>query len=382
MLTDSFLNTLTSFRQELHRFPEVSNQEVRTANRVVELAKSFHPDEIIENVGGHGVLVIFKGKDNGKTIAFRAELDALPIQEEQHSNVEYTSKKKGVAHLCGHDGHMTMVLSLLEELSTHPIRKGKVVLLFQPAEETGEGAARMIEDPRFQGLSIDAIYGLHNIPGIELGKVLIRNEHFAAASKGLVIHFKGKTAHAAEPENGVNPAFAIAELVNQIRFLKESFRSKDMAIATIVQVLVGEANFGISPADGVIMLTLRSFLDEDMEKLTANIHHKVSELAQKDKLFTTITETEVFPATVNHKEQTQLIQSAAAMNQIPFEELKHPFAWSEDFGHFLNSTHGAMFGIGSGLHQPALHHSNFDFPDELIPVGNRIYSSIIQQTNR
>lgn len=382
MLTDSFLNTLTSFRQELHRFPEVSNQEERTANRVVELAKSFHPDEIIENVGGHGVLVIFKGKENGRTIAFRAELDALPIQEEQHSNVEYTSKKKGVAHLCGHDGHMTMVLSLLEELSTHPIRKGKVVLLFQPAEETGEGAARMIENPRFQGLSIDAIYGLHNIPGIELGKVLIGNEHFAAASKGLVIHFKGKTAHAAEPENGINPVFAIAELVNQIRFLKESFRSKDMAIATIVQVMVGEANFGISPADGVIMLTLRSFLDEDMDALTANIQTKVTQLAQSEQLEFIIEETEVFPATINHEIHSRLIRSAAEKHQISTEELVEPFRWSEDFGHFLNDTKGAMFGLGSGKNQPALHHSNFDFPDELIPIGNRIYSTIIQLTNR
>jgi len=382
MLTDSFLNTLTSFRQELHRFPEVSNQEERTANRVVELAKSFHPDEIIENVGGYGVLVIFKGKDNGKTIAFRAELDALPIHEEQHSNVEYISKKKGVAHLCGHDGHMTMVLSLLEELSTHPIRKGKVVLLFQPAEETGEGAARMIEDRRFKGLSIDAIYGLHNIPGIELGKVLIRNEHFAAASKGLVIHFKGKTAHAAEPENGVNPAFAIAELVGYIRRLNENFESKDFAITTIVHLKVGKVTFGISPADGVLMLTLRSFLNEDMNALTANIQTKVTQLAQSEQLEFIIEETEVFPATINHEIHSRLIRSAAEKHQISTEELVEPFRWSEDFGHFLNDTNGAMFGLGSGKNQPALHHSNFDFPDELIPIGNRIYSTIIQLTNR
>ena len=277
---------------------------------------------------------------------------------------------------------MTMVLSLLEELSTHPIQKGKVVLLFQPAEETGEGAARMIEDRRFKGLSIDAIYGLHNIPGIELGKVLIRNEHFAAASKGLVIHFKGKTAHAAEPQNGVNPAFAIAELVGYIHRLNENFESKDFAIATIVHLKVGKVTFGISPADGVLMLTLRSFLNEDMDALTANIQTKVTQLAQSEQLEFIIEETEVFPATINHEIHSRLIRSAAEKHQISTEELVEPFRWSEDFGHFLNDTKGAMFGLGSGKNQPALHHSNFDFPDELIPIGNRIYSTIIQLTNR
>jgi len=382
MLTESFLQSLHSFRQLLHRFPEVSNNEQETANRVVQFIEKYEPDELHKDVGVKGILAVFNGKEPGKTIAFRAELDALPILEKPKGELGYASQNEGVAHLCGHDGHMTMVLSLLEELSSNPIQKGKVVLLFQPAEETGEGAARMLKDSRFQDLTIDAIYALHNVPGKALGKVLTRESHFAAASKGVIIKLKGKTAHAAEPQNGINPAVAISKLVQYIANLKQNFKSKDYAIVTIVHVKVGEAAFGISPSDGVLMLTLRSYLNDDMEALTVSIQEKVKQLATEEQLQFSIEETEAFPATVNHKENSAIIAQAATQNQLEMNELSQPFSWSEDFGHFLNNTKGAMFGLGSGLNQPALHHSDFDFPDELISIGNKIYSSIIQQTNR
>jgi amidohydrolase len=381
-LSDSFLEELISFRHQLHQFPEISNQEEETANRVVQFVQQFQPDKIHENVGGHGVLVVFNGKETGQTTAFRAELDALPILEEPTDILVYKSKIEENGHLCGHDGHMTMVLSLLEELSANPIKSGKVVLLFQPAEETGEGAARMIADKRYQELSIDAIFALHNVPRYEMGKVLTRQSHFAAASKGMIIKLKGKTAHAAEPQNGINPAVAISKLVEYISGLKQNFKSKDFAIVTIVHLKVGEVAFGISPADGLVMLTLRSYLNEDMEALTTNIQNKVEQLAKVEQLQLSIEETEVFPATVNHSENTVMVEKAAKEHEIETEELSQPFSWSEDFGHFLNNTKGAMFGLGSGKNQPALHHSNYNFPDELISVGNRIYSSIIQQINR
>tara|TARA_R110002049_G_scaffold256629_3_gene432088 strand:+ start:3152 stop:4303 length:1152 start_codon:yes stop_codon:yes gene_type:complete len=376
-LSDHFFQKLIKFRQELHQHPEVSNLEKETAQRVIDFVTPFHPDELVTEVGGHGVLVNFKGKNDGETTAIRAELDALPILEANH-HLDYRSKVEGNAHLCGHDGHMAMVLSLVEFLSNNRPKYGHVILLFQPSEETGEGAARMLNDKKFLHYSPDEIIGLHNIPEEPMGKVLISNSHFAAASKGLKLYFTGSTSHAAEPQKGKNPAFAIAELIQFIQTLKVSSETSTYAIATIVHVKVGEVAFGISPADGVIMLTLRSFEDAALEELEKKITSFSKKLADSYQLEIRQEETEVFPATNNHKEQTEKLTQVVDQLGLERTIINQPFKWSEDFGHFLKKTKGTFFGLGSGIHQPVLHHKEFNFPDELIPIGYSIYKNYIQ----
>ncbi len=372
-----FLKKLIDFRHQLHQYPEVSLNEKNTAKTIIEFVKSYKPDEVIENIGGNGFVIIFKGKTTGQNTAIRAEIDALPIQEKGNKN--YCSKIKGVAHLCGHDGHTVNVLSLLDFLSKNKPHKGNVILLFQPAEEIGAGAAEMLQDDQLKKLDIHSIFGLHNVPKYEMGKVLFREQHFCAASKGIKLFFEGKTAHAAEPQNGISPAKAIAELIIQLSDLQDKIKLKSFGIGTIVHAKIGEEAFGISPSKGALMLTIRSYINEDLALMTQHILNAAQQKAKEYNLVFTTVETEVFPATVNHQDGINLLKKSIERNQLQSEELKEPFKWSEDFGHFLNNYNGAFFGLGSGVNQPNLHHEDYDYPDELIPIAHQLFQSIIQQ---
>ena len=375
----TFLDRLIDFRHQLHQQPEVALNEKETSNRIKEFAKEFDADELVENIGGYGFAIIFKGKEKGKNTAIRAEMDALPIQEK--ANKSYTSKNKGVAHLCGHDGHIVNVLSLLDFLSKNKVEKGNVILLFQAAEEIGEGAAAMIEDAKLKELKIDFIFGLHNVPQFEMGKVLLKDQHFCAASKGIKLFFEGKTAHAAEPQNGISPALAISELIIQLSDIQNGINLNEFGIGTIVHSKIGEEAFGISPSKGVLMMTLRSYLNEDVLKMQKRISQLCQEKANKYQLQFEMEETEVFPATINHPEGMEILKKAIDNSSLNYAYLNEPFKWSEDFGHFLNNYNGAFFGLGSGIHQANLHHENFDYPDDLIPIAHKIFQSIIHQIN-
>lgn len=192
---------LIELRKELHKYPELSGKESQTAKRIIEFAKRFNPDEIISKVGGEGVLVIFEGEQKGKTILIRCDLDALPIDEE--NAFEHKSVYENISHKCGHDGHMSIVSGLIPILSENKIKKGKVVLLFQPAEETGQGASLVLSDAKFTKLKPDFAFALHNLPGFKKNQIIIKKDVFASASKGLIIRLKGKTSHAGEPERGI-----------------------------------------------------------------------------------------------------------------------------------------------------------------------------------
>ncbi|WP_197678594.1 M20/M25/M40 family metallo-hydrolase [Maribacter dokdonensis] len=166
------IDTLVLLRKQLHENPELSGKEHETANRIVEFVKSFIPTQIIEGVGGTGVGVVYQFAESGPTVVIRCELDALPIVEENTFN--YRSKNSGVSHKCGHDGHMTIVAGLAPWLKEATFKRGKVVLLFQPAEETGKGAANVIEDSRFKNLTIDYVFALHNLPGSKKHSITVR----------------------------------------------------------------------------------------------------------------------------------------------------------------------------------------------------------------
>ena len=208
---------LTALRHELHRHPEISGQEQETAARIVQRLQGYTPDQILTGLGGHGVAALFDSGNAGPTVAIRCELDALPIQEV--SDAHPVSQVPGKGHLCGHDGHMVMVLGVGEALQEQPPQSGRVLLIFQPAEETGQGAAALRADPRFETLSPDYVLSLHNLPGLELGSVEICTESANCASRGMRIRLWGKTSHAAAPQDGRSPAAAMAELMPQLASL-------------------------------------------------------------------------------------------------------------------------------------------------------------------
>ncbi|PKP14278.1 MAG: amidohydrolase, partial [Bacteroidetes bacterium HGW-Bacteroidetes-23] len=190
------LESLIRFRKELHKNPELSGKEIETAKRIVSFLEQYPPDEMQTNVGGTGIIAVYKGVEEGKSILFRSELDALPIKET--NSFEHISIKNNVSHKCGHDGHTAILCGLASELHHQRPEKGNVILLFQPAEENGSGAEKVANDDNFKNYKPDFVFALHNLPGFDKNQIVVKDDTFSCAVKSIIIRLKGKIAHAAE----------------------------------------------------------------------------------------------------------------------------------------------------------------------------------------
>lgn len=370
---------LVKIRHIFHQNPELANHEIETSKRITHFMGQFRPDKIID-VSNTGKLFVFDSQQEGPTTVFRADMDALPIPEE--NMLDYTSLNHGVAHLCGHDGHMTILLGLAQEISKNRPQKGKVVLLFQPAEESEQGARDVVNSTPFKALKPDFIFGLHNIPKAPLHQILVKNGGFAAASKGMTLKLYGKSSHAAEPEKGRSPADAIAMIIQKLHLLRDNkMLFSDVVLLTIINIKLGEIAFGTSPGYAEIRITLRSFENEDMEILTKEAEKIVTEIAQQEQLEMNIEYSEIFPATLNDEGCLNFIKQSAKINQFDMKELETPFKWSEDFGYYSETYKTGFFGLGSGTEQAALHNPDFDFPDQIIETGIKMFYQIYKSIN-
>jgi len=367
---------LIKIRQTLHQHPEISGQEKKTSEFIINLLTQLHPDKIIKNIGGHGLAAIFDSKKAGPTIAIRGDIDALPIPE--INTFSYKSLHTNVSHKCGHDGHTTIVLGLAKLLSEHPVKKGKVILVFQAEEETGDGAEKFVNDLKFKNFKIDYTFALHNLPGFPLHSIIVKNGTFASASKGLKIKLQGKTSHAAHPENGLTPANAIAELINSYHQLNyNSSYFKQLTFLTIIHIRLGEIAFGTTPGYAEFMATLRSYSNDDIDLLSKKCISYLDEIAKKEKLEYEYEWCEIFPAVINNIACVDKIREIARSRNYNIVELEEPFRWSEDYAHFTNKFEGALFGIGSGTNHPQLHNPDYDFPDEILETGINMFWGII-----
>lgn len=374
-LAPQLLQDLTQLRRHLHQHPDRSGQEARTAQCIQHFVQCYCPDQILTDVGGHGIAVLYQGAAPGPTVMIRADLDALPIAE--ISAVAHRSHTAQTAHLCGHDGHMVMVAGLAAALQAQPLPRGRVVLLFQPAEETGAGAAAVIASPEFAQIQPDYVFALHNLPGYPLGQVVLRSREFAAASQGVIIQLQGHPSHAAHPEAGLSPAIAMAHLITELTQLPTTAPGRDFRLVTVIHARLGEVAFGTSPGEATVMATLRSYRDDDMTDLTTAVETLAHTTAAAAGLTVEIRYTEVFPATVNDPTATERVKQAAIACGCDWHEPETPFRWSEDFGYFTQRSCGAMFGLGSGRSQPQLHQAQYDFPDALIPYGLKLFWQLI-----
>ena len=375
----SLLPELTKLRHKLHATAEVSGKEQQTAKIINDFLSATNPDELKTNIGGYGLLATYDSKKAGPHVLIRCELDGLPISDD--ISAEYQSKTAGVGHKCGHDGHMTIVAGVAKLLGKQRPQEGKVSLLFQPAEETGEGAARVINDAQFEDVAPDYCFALHNLPGVKEHQIVVKKNTFAAASVGLIIRFDGATAHAAHPEEGNSPALAVAQTIQSFSAAPQ-FRVplEKSAKVTVIHAGVGERAFGTSPGKGTVMATLRTYEDELLTKLKDHCIRIAEGYADTFDLGLDVEWVEEFPATVNNNEAVKVIESAVDKIDLEINQKKEPFSWSEDFGHFTKEYKGAMFGLGAGRSHPALHAQNYDFPDEIIGSGISMFMKIIKET--
>ncbi|MCB0630592.1 MAG: amidohydrolase [Saprospiraceae bacterium] len=368
--------TLKDLRRSLHQYPEVSGSEALTARRIRTFIDPYAPDEVMEGVGGHGLLFIYKFGAAGPTILVRCELDALPIEEV--NNFEHRSRVDGVSHKCGHDGHMTIVAGLAPWLHQQSFDRGKVILLFQPSEETGEGAKAMLDDPRFAAIRPDYVFALHNIPGVPLHQVILVPRQFSATVQSIAIRFYGQTSHAAEPEHGKNPAWAMAEITR----LTATWTIPDPAdpnftLITPVYTLMGQKDYGISAGYGELHFTMRTWSVENMEHLIKRLEHHLDTICRQYHLRLDTEYLDYFPATVNSDGANELIRTAARDAGLAVFQKPVPFKFGEDFGWFAQRYTGAMFGLGAGMDTPVLHNEAYDFPDALIDSGMEMFQRII-----
>ena len=371
-------------RHQLHEHPQTAGNEQFAHDMIVRHLQGLHPDKVYTNVGGYGVIAVWMAKDSSPsqgevpegrrgvpTIAFRADTDALPI-----------------GHRCGHDGHTTILLRLAElvdsgecvvdstrgqALSTlhSPLSTHNILLLWQPAEETGTGSRAVLDTGILQQYNIQSFYALHNLPGYPLGTVVLCPHTFAAASTGVVYHLDGRETHASTPELGINPGMAIAEIIN--RFNEFNGRDGEFRQSTLICVHIGQPTFGTSAGHGEVMFTLRAFTNDEMEKMLSEANQVVDEVSARYGLKVSRSLVEPFRATENNGDCVEAIEKAAEDVPLRVRYQMEPNRWSKDFAEYLLEFPGAMFGIGSGEHQPELHHPDYDFPDALVEPAARLF---------
>ena len=377
-LTDRDVIELQAFRHELHRHPEVSGEERETARRVVDALQPLAPSGIVTDLGGHGIAAVFDSGLTGPTLLIRAELDALPIEEKSQASHRSTIAGKG--HLCGHDGHSTILLALARGLSRQPVGKGRVVLLWQPAEEDGSGAAAVLADPRFDEIRPDFAYSLHNMPGLAFGTVALKSGPVNCASRGMKIRLSGKTAHASQPETGVSPMAAMSHLMPELTALSHGAPpSTDFTLATVTHAALGEQAFGIAPGNAEIWVTLRTLVDDRMADLCERAEALVTEAARTTGLQHGISYHDIFFHCENAPEAVAHLEAALQAEAIRFDEGNLPMRASEDFGRLRAVCPSAMFFLGAGENHPALHNPDYDYPDDLTAIGARIFMAVIRK---
>lgn len=353
----------SDLRRRLHGAAETAHDEAETARIVRERLDAAGIDVVAEDLAGHGILA--RSGSGRPHLLLRADLDALPMQEA--TGVDHAADTNH--HSCGHDGHMAMLLAAATDWDP----PCTVWWLFQPAEETGEGMAACLADDRFP-TDLDGVVAFHNVPGHDLGTVLVRDGTAAVASTGLTIHWEGRTSHAAEPDAGANPIPLAAQLVPIV--LESPRHGDEAAVASLVEVRGGAPRFGTSAGDCSLSMTLRAGTDDALDAMIAHVVRSARDQADGTGIKVEHERIEPFPATINHPDAVEAVRSAANGLGLPLHD-PGPFPWSEDFGHATARWPGVLVGVGSGTDQPALHAPDYDFPDDLIPVGRDLWRAIV-----
>lgn len=360
---------LAGIRRDIHAYPELGFQEKRTCRKITGVLKSIGLNKVRAPVAGTGVVGLLPGaKGRGRTVALRADIDALPIQEE--NNVPYKSRRAGVMHACGHDAHIAMLLGAAMILKRRQDKiKGQVKFIFQPAEECLDGAASMIRAGCLENPDVDAILGLHVDPGLEFGTVSCTAGPIWAAADRFEIEITGRGGHAAYHFKCIDPIVVANEIYSGLQSIERSLKGTDARVISVCAIHGGTA-FNIIPDRVVMKGTVRTFDQGVRAIIMRRMREIVSGMASAHGAGWKIKYQKGVPATVNDRRLDQLFCRAARENGQAFVRAV-PQMGSEDFSCYQQLVPGAIAKIGTRTrkHMPGLHNSRFDVDDRILPLG-------------
>ncbi|HZH08287.1 MAG TPA: M20 aminoacylase family protein, partial [Lautropia sp.] len=371
---------LSTIRHRLHQDPELSFEEAGTASFVADRLAEWGY-EVTPGVGGHGVVGTLTVGAGGRRVSLRADMDALPIQEQ--TGLPYASRNAGKMHACGHDGHTTMLLGAARQLAKTRNFRGTVHLVFQPAEEAGKdsGAQQMIADGLFDRFPCDAIFGLHNHPGYPVGTFMFGSGPFMSASDTVLIRILGRGGHAARPHLAVDPILIAGSLVMALQSVVS--RNVDPTQAAVVTIGTLNAGFAtnVIPDSATLGLSVRSFTPEVREKLQQRITELVTHHVQGYGGTVEIDYQRGYPVVVNSAAETEFAR-AVAEELVGAERTIAPFGpvtGSEDFAYYLQHRPGCFLRLGNGEGAAMLHNPRYDFDDGNLTVGAAYWTRLVER---
>ncbi|MDE3239039.1 MAG: amidohydrolase [Paracoccaceae bacterium] len=364
---EAYREDMTRWFTHLHSHPELSMQERDTSHFIAELLRSWGYD-VAEGVGRHGVVASMTVGSGGAAIGLRADVDALPIQEA--NDLPYKSRTPGVSHLCGHDGHTTMLLGAAKYLADRRTFSGTVRLIFQPGEETMEGAPAMIADGLFDRFPVDAVFGLHNMPGLEKGRFHFAAGEVMAAVDNWDIELTGKGGHGSMPEHSIDPVVAGASLVMALQtIVSRNVSPQNRAVVTVGAFLAGNAG-NVIPQSACLRLSIRTTTPEDRDLVLARVRATARAQAESFGCALTIREGQPGAVLVNDAGETQracdIARAAFGDANVVFPG--PTFLGSEDFAFMLQARKGTYCFIGNG-NTKMVHHPEYVFDQDILPIG-------------
>lgn len=378
---------LRGLRRDIHAHPELGYEEVRTSDLIAKALTEWGIP-VHRGLGKTGVVGIIKNGSSERAVGLRADIDALPITE--HNAFPHASTISGKMHACGHDGHTAMLLGAARHLAKHRNFDGTVYLVFQPAEEGGGGAREMIKDGLFKSFPMEAIFGIHNWPGLGVGQFALRSGPVFASGNKFKIVIRGKGAHAAMPHNGIDPVPVALQMVQAFQtIITRNKRPIDAAVISVTMIHAGEAT-NVIPDSCEISGTVRTFTLEVLDLIERRMRDIVEGTCQAFNATCQFEFSRYYPPTINHPKETEFVRTllgevVGENNVLEFE----PTMGSEDFSFYLLEKPGCYFliGNGDGAHRAGgagggpcmLHNPSYDFNDELIPIGASMWVRLVER---
>ena len=369
---------MTAWRRDIHAHPELGFEEVRTSELVAEKLKSWGL-EVHKGLGKTGVVGTLRVGNDTRSIGLRADMDALPMPEA--NEFEHRSTKQDVMHACGHDGHTTMLLGAAKYLAESKNFEGCVHFIFQPAEEGVGGAKAMVEDGLFEQFPCDSVYGMHNRPGMPVGKFGMRPGAAMAGGALFDIIVRGNGSHGARPESGIDPVIISAHIATAAQtIVSRNANPQEMAVLSITQIQSGDA-YNVIPHTAHMKGTARTFSNEIMSLLEKNLTKMAKSIAEGMGASADVDFRVTFPPLINDKDEIIFTGDVAAdlVGEDNVDRMSKRITASEDFSYMSNIVPGSYITIGLGEGRCEVHNPNYDFNDEILPLGASYWAKLVEK---